>query len=49
MKKFSISHLRKLYFNRKTNRFDQAVKETGKKVIIDEKRLMEWLKSDNKN
>jgi hypothetical protein len=45
MKKFSISCLRKLYFNRQINGFDQAVKETGKKVIIDERRLMEWLKN----
>jgi len=49
MKKFSILQLPKRYFNRQTNRFDQAVKETGKKVIIDERKLMEWLKSDDKN
>lgn len=44
---FSESRLRWLLFNRQWNRFEEAIVQVGRRILIDTKRFHEWLELPN--
>jgi hypothetical protein len=44
---FSEGRLRWLLFNRQWNRFEEAIVQVGRRILIDTKRFHEWLELPN--